>query len=147
MLLEKHAIIQKVKDLEHQTTSEVEKMGDEMKKIAYERNSAEWELKDSIVESKTVFDDLLMENTAMALELSTVRQQKKMRDSAQAMAIKIKKVADEKKAAEAAIKAQKEAELALLVGEEKEKKLEEFRKEEEMKKKMEAVMAAKKLAQ
>lgn len=69
MLLEKHAIIQKVKDLEHQTTSEVEKMGDEMKKIAYERNSAEWELKDSIVDSKTHFDDLLMENTAMALEL------------------------------------------------------------------------------
>jgi uncharacterized protein YkuJ len=69
MLLEKHAIIQKVKDLEHQTTSEVEKMGDEMKKIAYERNAAEWELKDSIVESKTLFDDLLMENTAMALEL------------------------------------------------------------------------------
>ena len=44
-------------------------MGDEMKKIAYERNSAEWELKDSIVDSKTHFDDLLMENTAMALEL------------------------------------------------------------------------------
>jgi hypothetical protein len=36
------------------------------------------------------------------------------------MANKIKKVADEKKAAEAAIKAQKEAELALLDGEERE---------------------------
>jgi uncharacterized protein YkuJ len=69
MLLEKHAIIQKVKYLEDQTTTDLEKMGDEMKKIAYEKNSAEWELKDGIVESKTQFDDLLMENTAMALEL------------------------------------------------------------------------------
>ena len=42
------------------------------------------------------------------------------------MANKIKKVADEKKAAEAAIKAQKEAELALLERDEKEKRFEEY---------------------
>jgi hypothetical protein len=67
MLLEKHAIIQKVKDLEHQTSSEVKKMGDEMKKNAYKKNAAEWELKDGIVDSKTHFDDLLMEHTAWHL--------------------------------------------------------------------------------
>ena len=79
LLMEKHATIQKVKDLEHHTSEKLEEQGTEMKKIAYQTNRALWEIRDKLNETKAKHAEIQEQNTVLYMEANVLRQRKAMR--------------------------------------------------------------------